>query len=468
MESVSLPSNTGGEVNEGDFHRDVLPHLEVCLLEHGNPISKSITTISKFRLRVARFVQPTMMIIIRDQVLNAAKCGFFFAERGLFDKAVTHLQAVKEVLVQALGEDKDESTRAMLGLAAVYWGLGRLEEAIALQRAVVDTRCRILGPMNEQTLQAMDHLGRSFWLHGLYREALDIQQVTTERMRSKISPDHPLYLNALAAMDNLGVTLGAWHRYDESLEVHREVLEGRKSILGEMHLDTLTTKANFAMALLDLGHLEEARLHMTIVYEERQRQLGKEHPWTLWALCYLAKVYIEAGDLTAAEDMLVWGIEAGVRSLTETHLGVLMGRGELARVYARQGKLDEAEKLSLETVKHMETYRGIAHPDCVYGLKKLTQLYVLKQDRVRAIKTCRLGLERADMRITRTHPMGKELERMLVVLENPLSSASDLAGLIPRMKTTGSNPILEKQVAWKDGKATPRSNLIHSSRAPTW
>ncbi|KEZ43802.1 hypothetical protein SAPIO_CDS3953 [Scedosporium apiospermum] len=373
MASISLPMDGTGE-DDGDFYRDVLPHLEVCLHEHGDPVSESIKTLGTSYFRFTHFLQPTKMMIIRDQVQNAAKCGWIFSQRGLFEKASIQLQTVKEVLTQTLGEENEKTMTAMLGLAAVYWGLGRLEEAITLQRAVVDTRYRILGPMNEQTLQAMDHLGKSYWLHGLYREALELQKVTAERMRSTIKPDHPNYPHVLAAMDNYGVTLGAWRRYEESLKVHREVLEARKNTLGETHLDTLTTKANFAMALLDLGHVDEARRHMKDVYEERQRQLGKEHPWTLWALCYLAKVYIENGELNAAEDILIWGIAAGVRSLTETHLGVLMGRGELGRVYARQGRLDEAEKLTLETMNLIEKSRGIAHPDCVYVLLKLVQL----------------------------------------------------------------------------------------------
>ena len=109
---------------------------------------------------------------------------------------------------------------------------------------------------------------------------------------------------------------------------------------------------------------------MRMVYEQRQQQLGKDHPWTLWALAYLAKIHIEIGLLQEAENMLDWGIKAGDRSLSRDHLGVLMGCGEHARVYARQGRLDEAETLSQRTIGFVERSRGIAHPDCVYGLFK--------------------------------------------------------------------------------------------------
>jgi tetratricopeptide (TPR) repeat protein len=182
---------------------------------------------------------------------------------------------------------------------------------------------------------------------------------------------------------------------------------------------------NHAMALLDLGRLDEAKSEMTKVYEERKRQLGKEHPWTLWALCYLAKINIELGALSEAEEMLTWGIAAGERSLSKDHLGVLMGRGELGRVYARQGKLDIAEKLSVETIDLIEKSRGAAHPDCVYGLWKLTQLYQLKDDKAKAIKTCERALVNADMRIGRSHPLTQKLEDLLRNLQDGASNGLD-------------------------------------------
>lgn len=467
LQSISLPSADGPDI-DCEFHRDVLPHLEVCLLEHGAPISEWISALEGTRLTVTRILQPTVMLVIRDQVQNAAKCGFVFAERGLFDNARFYLKMVKDVLVRTLGEANDKTQSAMLGLAASYWGLGQVEEAITLQRIVVDVRDRVLGPMNEQTLLAMDQLGMSYWLHGLHQEALDLQQITTQRMKSTIRPSHKSYPKVLAAMDNLGVTLSAWRRYEDSLEVHCEVLDARQKLLGETHLDTLATKAHCAMAQLDLGRLKEARSNMEVVFSERQRQLGKEHPWTLWALCYLAKVYTETGELDVAEETLIWGIAAGIRSLHETHHGVLMGRGELARVYARQGRLDEAETLSLATVRLIEKSRGIAHPDCVYGRLKLGHLYVRKGDPVRALTECRVALEGVDMRITRDHPLGREVEQMVSALEDPSYSASKLVEMVPGLKPSESRVVEEVEggKAMTSGFQTPDKKPY--PRAPTW
>ncbi|KAK3935859.1 hypothetical protein QBC46DRAFT_421050 [Diplogelasinospora grovesii] len=409
MESISLPPESSSEA-DGEFHTDVLPHLDACLTENGDPLPPSTREMGKLRLQIAKFLQPTLLLIVRDQVQRAAKCGWVSAERGQFEKASRHLQMVKDMLVRLLGTEDDKTMAAMLGLAGVYWGLGRLEEAIDLQQSVVDTRSRTLGLDNEETLDAMNHLGRSYWLHGQYREALELQQLTADRMKAALGPTHP---RTLEALDNLGVTLGAWYRYQESAAVHEEVLSVRKEALGETHLDTLATKANLAMALLDLGRLEEAKSAMTEVFHQRQKQLGKEHPWTLWALCYLARVDTELGLFQEAEDMLDWGIAAGVRSLGDRHLGVLMGRGRLAVVYARTNRLHRAEELTLKTLEVLEATRGTAHPDCVYALWKLARLYVLKGSHTKAAEACQLGLQRADMRITREHPLAKDLEDLL-------------------------------------------------------
>lgn len=422
MESISFPP-MGDTGTDGGYHNDILPHLEACLSATGDPLPQAIAGMGQVRLRVLGFLQPTFLLILRGQIEMHAKCGWVFAERGHFEKAVAHLQIVREMLVKLRGTADEKTLSATLGLAGVCWGLGRMEAAINLQRSVVETRSRIYGPRDARTLQAMDKLGRSYWLHGQYREALDIQQVTSDRMKRVLGEDHP---ETLEALDNLGVTLGAWYRFQESLEIHQFVLSARITSFGATHLDTLTTKGNLAMALLDLGRLEEAKAAMAEVYTQRQIQLGREHPWTLWALCYLAKIDIQLGLLAEAEEMLKWGIAAATRSLGKDHLGVLMGRGQLAQVYARTNRLGEAQNLSEETITIVERSRGVAHPDCVYGLWKLARLYVLQGYREKAIRACELGLQRAAMRISRSHPLAKDLEKLLGGLREPASTVTEL------------------------------------------
>jgi tetratricopeptide (TPR) repeat protein len=381
MRSISLPPQSDTQ-SDGEFHREVLPHLETCLAVTGHPISPARRETGKLRLRISILLQPTLPFIIRDQVRMHAKCGWVFAERGHFEKAVVHLQIVREMLVKLAGEEDEKTMNATLGLAGVLWGLGRLDEGIELGRSVVETRTRIYGPTDERTLQAMNKLGQSYWLNGQYIEALELQQTTSQRMQATLGATHPA---ALEALDNLGVTLCSWYRFEESLAAHQHVLAARIHLLGETHLDTLTTKSNLAMALIDLGRLDEAKQAMTEVYTHRRKQLGKEHPWTLWAVSNLAKIHIHLNQLPQAEELLTWGLEAAERSLGKDHVGVLMGRGHMATINARTDRLAEAERLSLETIARVEKSRGVAHPDCVYALWRLARLYVRQWSRGMAV-----------------------------------------------------------------------------------
>lgn len=433
---------------DGLFHQNVLPHLNACLQEHGSPVSDSTASASKLSLMFSTLLRPNRPQIVRAELLNAGKCAIIFGERGQFERAAVYLGEVKDTLLHLQGLYSERTMLVMLYLANLYWGLGRLEESINLLDRVVQARTYASGPEHEQTLIAMSTLGRAYWLHGDYVRSLAVLQSTTSKMEAVLGESHS---QTLAALDNYGMTLGSWHRFDEARKVHKRVLDFREKSLGPDDPDTLSTKMNLATSLLDLGQLEEAEQLMQIVYEKRQQQLGKEHPWTLWTLCYLTKIYIERGSAAEAERLLTWGIEAGTRSLSKDHLGVLMGQGYLALAYARQGKLQQAESLTLKTLAGLEKSRGMAHPDSIYCQVKLAELYLL-QDRSReAIRECELALEKADLRVTREHPLAKKALKIMEKLESGQLSPSTHAATEPE---SPKNQVLDirrrarHQVTW--------------------
>lgn len=428
-ESILLPPEDVGE-NHGQFRKDLLPHLDACLAACPITIGDYHTRFGQFQLLSAKFFRQTLLLIIRNQALNAAKCGYVYAERGRFEEAIIYLSKVKNALVQVVGYENEKTMKAKLGLAGTLWGLGRLDEAITLQKKVVEARSKVFGLKHRETLLAMDQLGRSYWLHGQYHEALNIQQVTTDQMKETLGADHN---DTLAALDNLGVTLGSWHKYEESMSIHEQVLLVREKRLGPTDLETLTTMNNLAMALLSLNRPLEAKAIMRKVFDQRKVQLGKEHPWTLWALCNLAKINTELGLLREAEFMLVDGIAAGKRSLSESHLGVLMGCGELARVYARQGRFDEAEEVTVDMIQKLEKARGIEHPDTVYAMWKLAHIYEHQDQIHKAVQTCEVAMVRAKARLTSQHPYYEQINTQLSLLRNQAHQSS------PRDARRGQN-----------------------------
>ncbi|KAJ1338598.1 protein SERAC1 [Microdochium nivale] len=414
FESLRLPPIGDPEKDRG-FHRSILPHLDQCVRSRPEFPSGSTYGLSSTQLIVAKVFQPTLILMLRERILQSAKSGYVYATLGNFHAAVVHLQEVKNALVEVLGAQHDKTLSAMLALAGILWGLGRIDQAIVLQKTVVTIRTRTRGISHQETLQAMDHLGKSYWLHGQYGEALELQTSTVEMARKTLTSKHPLFLSAL---DNLGSTLGSWHRFQESEKAHRDVYEARREVLGESHLETVAALGNMAMAVMDQGRLEEASNLIAKVHYQRQEQLGKEHPWTLWTLCNLAKVYIKRGYYEEAQRMLVWGVGAGERSLGKGHVGVLMGLGELARVYSRQDRPLEAVSLTRHIVQQLEAGPGGPnHPDCVYALYKLARLFEIQQSPAKGAEACKLALERSRQRLPSHFPVVRKVEALVIRLE---------------------------------------------------
>jgi hypothetical protein len=131
-----------------------------------------------------------------------------------------------------------------------------------------------------------------------------------------------------------------------------------------------------------------------------------------------------------------------------------MGCGELARVYSRQGRLKEAVELCKRTVTLLEVSRGIEHPDSVYALWKLAQLYRRQQDTKTAIKACEMALTRALGRLTDRHPLYAKIASELRSLQ---AEALDEAGLADKVEHSPSPP-----------KATTWSRRLEMKSRMTW
>ncbi|EAW20855.1 tetratricopeptide repeat domain protein [Aspergillus fischeri NRRL 181] len=418
VEAILLPSDDHKGLDT-DLGKDILPHLDECLAACPVEIERFSIPFGRLGIQVAKLIMATHFLNLKDKAETAARCGYVYALCGRFADAARYITMVKDLTVQTLGYDNPRTQMAMMGLANVLWGLGKLEQGIALQKRVVEVRQKWLGSSHRDTLKAMATLGQSLWLNGQYLESLQLLEKTTEKMIDTLGSEDR---DTLVVMDNLGVTLGSWQRYEESRAMHERVLRVRQRDAEEDDIDTLTTMSNLAMALLDLGELEQAKEMMSRVYKLRQKKLGKEHPYTLWALCYLSKIYTELGLLDQAERMLEDGIAAGKRSLSEDHLGVLMGCGELARVYARQGRLEEAERLSLSVLQKVKVTRGSEHFDYIFGMWKLGQLYEKKNQVREALDAYRVAFEHTETRLTREHPLAKQIELRIDQLNSSIST----------------------------------------------
>jgi hypothetical protein len=60
--------------------------------------------------------------------------------------------------------------------------------------------------------------------------------------------------------------------------------------------------------------------------------------------------------------------------------------------YSRQGRFDEAEKLTLDTIRRFEDSRGREHPDSVYAMWKLGELYERQGKIEKAVEAYKVAL----------------------------------------------------------------------------
>lgn len=96
-----MPPDGTGQIH-GEFRKDLLSHLDACLAVCPIRISNYRSRLGRFQLSYAKFFQQTLLLIIRDQALNAGKCGYVYAERGRFGEATVYLSMVKVALVENL------------------------------------------------------------------------------------------------------------------------------------------------------------------------------------------------------------------------------------------------------------------------------------------------------------------------------------------------------------------------------
>lgn len=69
-ESILLPPHDKGEIHE-EFRRDLLHHLDACLTVCPVKITYDRSRFGRLQLSTAKFFQQTLLLIIRDQAVNA-------------------------------------------------------------------------------------------------------------------------------------------------------------------------------------------------------------------------------------------------------------------------------------------------------------------------------------------------------------------------------------------------------------
>ena len=305
-----------------------------------------------------RFIRPDPDLKVRTALDRAAaKIGDRFAGQPLVEAAIR----------QTLGE--------------TYAQLGLYQPALPHLQQALDLRRRVLGQDDPGTLLAMKTLGALYLADGRNSEAEPLLVGALEGLRRARAPDHPEVLEAMAALGELQFS------QEKLADAERLLAQARAGYLkarGQDDPQTLQVTITLAAVHLQQQKPGLAEQSLADVLERAQRTLGSEHPLTLSAKFSLSDVY-QSGSKgpKEAERLLTEVIEAETRLGGRQHPDTLHALVKLGMLHAFQGHWDRAEPLLSEALAGCRVALDRNHDVTDLALTGLAMVYIQKRDMTR-------------------------------------------------------------------------------------
>ena len=328
--------------------------------------------------------------------------GTTYQALGIYHEAEKHLQRARELRVDVLGEEHNETLETESQLAYAMMSMGRLDEAETLHRNVLEIRKRTLGDEHLDTLGSMTNLATTLEHLGRDREAESLNRKALETATRKLGFEHSV---TLSSANNLANSLLGQGRYAEAEKWFKEVLETRKRVLGSDHPFTIGSQYNLGHVHLLQGLFTEAETEFREVLENAKHIWGPEHPDTLNAMMGLAVTLGRQGQYSEALTLEREILAIQQRVIGPEHPATLDAMGNLASTLDSLGQYPEAETLQREVVEIKQRVLGTEHPSTLIARLNLAvtlhhqRQYAEAEQRYREvleIQTRRLGSEHPD------------------------------------------------------------------------
>ena len=332
-------------------------------------------------------------------------------QREGIQMAISHLQAVAENLVDALGDD--DLVWPFLGLGRFYEAQGSYSLAEPWrEQCLVVTKAR-LGREHPDTAGSLNNLAALYKSQGRYDEAEPLLVEALEITRKLLGREHP---DTAGSLNNLAALYESQGRYDRAEPLYLEALETKQQLLGREHPDTALSLNNLAALYESQGRYDEAEPLLVEALEITRKLLGREHPDTAGSLNNLAGLYDSQGRYDQAEPLFVEALEIRQQLLGREHPSTATSLNNLAALYDSQGRYDEAEPLYLEALEIRQQLLGREHPDTASSLNNLAALYYNQGRYAEAEPLFLEALEISDRALGTTHPhtatIRENLERL--------------------------------------------------------
>lgn len=278
--------------------------------------------LSEFEVVQAQALDPVQRI---EAGIGLADCysgtgEYEAAERG-YSQALEEAQAGQHHLC---------SIRCWIGLGALLWKQGRVEEGVRVLRRALDALRRT--PNVYELGHALLNLGVAHSLGGQLAEALTSFEEALKCFRAS-EDDH----RTAAVLNNLGELHQELRDLERAMEFHQEAASlAAQAGEGRIRVDVIR---NLGVDLLLLGRYTEAMARLNEALSAA-RQIG-DKDLTLQALYSLGDAYLRQGEVERA--MAVASELAAEAEVIRSELHVVRARLLEGRVYLARGEYQAAQ-----------------------------------------------------------------------------------------------------------------------------
>lgn len=291
---------------------------------------------------------------------------------GRLQTAVINLEESLELRQASEDEPSPRFAQCLDRLAALYWQLGRSEEAEPMSRRSVSL-LRGFGDAYELELaQAIKDLSAGLWFVGQYEEAADLDREAVSIYRRRLGDKHGLTNLALQNLSSSLVTLGD---FAQAVQISREAFVNLRELLGEDHPQVATCQMIYGYNLHVSGDLSSAKENYRNAFDTMQRIHPPEHPDLASSRYHLAWVHLDLGDAEQAEAWIRPNLDVQRRHLDPGHWLLAQSEGLAGSIALARGDFEVAETLLLKAHGVLIATRSIDDVMCRRVVESLVALY---------------------------------------------------------------------------------------------
>ncbi|MCD4682218.1 MAG: tetratricopeptide repeat protein [Bacteroidales bacterium] len=303
---------------------------------------------------------------------------------GNYDKAIEYGLKETELRKEIQGETHIQYVGSLLNLGLCYKLAGDYKTAQSTYIEAVNLFKNHLGEMYPEYIIALNNLAALNATIGLYKEAEYLYVKAMNICRKLLGEKDPEYLNLLNNLAQLYLETGKYEKAEKWFIVARDLY---KEVLGENHPEYAIVLNNMAGLYFYLGDYEKAEILFKEVINIEKEIYGEKHTSYIFTLINVAAFYTEIGRYREAEDILINAQNVFSETLGVKHLYYAITLTNLADLYLKMGNslnlninkiaiYNKAEPLYLEAINIEKEILGINHPRYANLFINLARLYM--------------------------------------------------------------------------------------------